>query len=930
MAVRLQMKLGVVAEHDRLPDSPDTLVVVEPSVGSVARSKGHLYLLVTSRISSRHALEATRLAAETIRNEYYYDESAGIRVCIQKAIATANKRLAHQADRLGLKTSDGNGPIGIGVAVVRGSEMYVATVGPAEAYLIRQARLSTLPDPHRERGLPSGALEPDVWRGEISVGNSLVLVSPNVIAKLGADELKDAMLTLHPQSAMEHLHHRFVAAEGSGSDGAIAFEATEVSSTSRARTLVPVRPAEPLAGAPDRSPIPLADNVQAAGIAVSAAAGNARTAAGGAVERVVARVQGFMPRRKPAYRRVTPLATRRETQRRAALAILALVLVVGGLGLAVYAFGGNTPKEAISSVNAGQKALDKARADLAKVTGSGIDLITDDPQQALRAADRRPPAARRGRRGQCLGVGHRAAPGPDRGRPRPAVWRRRGRLDRPAHLQAGHRCAADRPRRDRPGSGWRPVRPRSRDEVGVSLQPQDQERHRRGQERHQEPGGTVANPRYLAVGGQDLLILDSKNVLWRWRPADDTGKGTLTKVTLEGAPSLGDDIMGFNAWVRPGTSLYNLYVVDPSEQQIKAYSPAADGSGFPAKPTAWLATAQDVSKMTSTFVDGDLFAAERGPAPPILQREGRRLGRQGAQGRDASDAAELLDRRRRSSPARGRHLRLRLAEPQDPRDRQGGRRLPRPVPAGRRAAGLARPSRDVRRDRRRGPAVHPLLGVERRDQPGDPQPRRRLATPTRARALVEPQREPAQGDPEAVQEALTRATSMIPLRDANPTRRTPLVTVSLIVACFIVFGWELGLTASGGQAALDAFITRWGVVPADLTAAWAQGDYLSRETATLVTSQFLHGGWFHLLGNMLYLWIFGNNVEDRFGRAGFLGFYLLGGALAGLTQVAIEPTSTIPTIGASGAIAADAGRVLRALPAGAGDRRSSSSASSTS
>ena len=97
MAVRLQMKLGVVAEHDRLPDSPDTLVVVEPSVGSVARSKGHLYLLVTSRIASRHALEATRLAAETIRNEYYYDESAGIRVCLQKAIATANKRLAHQA-----------------------------------------------------------------------------------------------------------------------------------------------------------------------------------------------------------------------------------------------------------------------------------------------------------------------------------------------------------------------------------------------------------------------------------------------------------------------------------------------------------------------------------------------------------------------------------------------------------------------------------------------------------------------------------------------------------------------------------------------------------------------------------------------------------------------------------------------------------------
>src|SRR5690242_6975550 len=368
MAVRLHMKLGVVAEHDRLPDSPDTIVVVEPSVGSVARSKGHLYLLVTSRISSLHALEATRLAAETIRNEYYYDESAGIRVCLQKAIGTANKRLAHQADRLGLRTADGNGPIGIGVAVVRGSEMYVATVGPAEAYLIRQARLSTLPDPHRERGLPSSEIEPDVWRGEISVGDSLVLVSPNVIAKLGADELKDAMLTLHPQSAMEHLHRRFVEADGTGSDGAVAFEATEVSSTSRARTLVPVRPAEPLAGAPDRSPIPLADNVQAAGLAMTAAAGSARTAAGGAIERMVGRLQDLMPRRKPAYRRVTPLSTRRETQRRAALAILALVILVGGLGVAVYAFAGNTPQQAISSVNAGQKAIDQARADLAKVS----------------------------------------------------------------------------------------------------------------------------------------------------------------------------------------------------------------------------------------------------------------------------------------------------------------------------------------------------------------------------------------------------------------------------------------------------------------------------------------------------------------------------------------------------------------------------------
>src|SRR3989442_4830036 len=139
MAVRLHMKLGVIAEPDRVSDSPDTIVVVEPSVGSVARSKGNLYLIVTSTIASARAQEATQLAAETIRGEYYYDESAGIRVCIEKAIGSANKRLGHQRERLRLHGTDDNRPIGVGIAVVRGNELYVASIAPAEAYLIRPA-----------------------------------------------------------------------------------------------------------------------------------------------------------------------------------------------------------------------------------------------------------------------------------------------------------------------------------------------------------------------------------------------------------------------------------------------------------------------------------------------------------------------------------------------------------------------------------------------------------------------------------------------------------------------------------------------------------------------------------------------------------------------------------------------------------------------
>jgi membrane associated rhomboid family serine protease len=154
---------------------------------------------------------------------------------------------------------------------------------------------------------------------------------------------------------------------------------------------------------------------------------------------------------------------------------------------------------------------------------------------------------------------------------------------------------------------------------------------------------------------------------------------------------------------------------------------------------------------------------------------------------------------------------------------------------------------------------------------------------------------------------------VIPLRDANPTRRPALVTLAIVVACCVAFGLELGLLARG-DAAFEAAITDWGVVPGRLTAAWSRGEILSGESLTLVTSQFLHAGWLHLLGNLLYLWIFGNNVEDRLGRAGFVLFYLTGGVLAGLAQVAIDPQSPIPTIGASGAIAATLGAYLVFYP----------------
>lgn len=145
---------------------------------------------------------------------------------------------------------------------------------------------------------------------------------------------------------------------------------------------------------------------------------------------------------------------------------------------------------------------------------------------------------------------------------------------------------------------------------------------------------------------------------------------------------------------------------------------------------------------------------------------------------------------------------------------------------------------------------------------------------------------------------------MIPLRDANPTRRTPVVTIGIVAICFAVFAYQLGLLADGGPEALERFVRTWGVVPAALLDAWDWGRLLAEPVLGLITSQFLHGGWLHILGNMLYLWIFGNNIEDAMGKLKFVVFYLLGGVAATLAQYATDTGAAIPNLGASGAIGA--------------------------
>ena len=128
---------------------------------------------------------------------------------------------------------------------------------------------------------------------------------------------------------------------------------------------------------------------------------------------------------------------------------------------------------------------------------------------------------------------------------------------------------------------------------------------------------------------------------------------------------------------------------------------------------------------------------------------------------------------------------------------------------------------------------------------------------------------------------------MIPLRDVIPSRTTPYVTIALIAVNALVYLYEMTL----GDSTLEEFILYFGLVPAAFS--WV----------AVLTSMFLHGGLLHVGGNMLFLWIFGDNVEDRMGHGRFVAFYLLCGAAAALAQTAMSPDSVVPMVGASGAVA---------------------------
>ncbi|MEP7378740.1 MAG: hypothetical protein ABI725_04170 [Chloroflexota bacterium] len=590
MASRLQIKYGLVAQEDRLASSSDALIVTEPTTGSKARTKGSLYLIATSRHTGGRTRDACRLVADSIRREYYYDESAGIAIVLEKAIRASNRRLRNSREGAGLPT----GAVGVALAVVRGNELYVATCGEADGYLVRSARL-LMPEHDSGSGLPAADnLKVDVWRGEFSVGDSLVLCSRNVVGTVGTEELKNAVLTLHPQSAAEHLHHLFVASGGDGSDAVMALEATEVSLTRVEHRLVPVSPSEPLAGAPITSPIPLADQITGAATAVQERAVAARGALREGLSGAINRVLDLMPRRRTSFRRISSTTTKRETQRRAALAILAGIGLVAVLGVGLWYWRPLRSDSPIDQVNQGEAALADAVASANQVFGAD-DLIHTDPNQAktlLRDAWSNLAVARAAHVDATtisqldaqlrLGLDELYATtqiSPEQIYTAPAGARITALTQGPD--DAAYAIVGDTVVRVDPVTGA----------FTTVLQAGD-------------GPGEIAAPRLLARGGPDLLIVDVDGGLWRWRPS-----GALGQIRLSGDQVWDETVVNIQTFlINADQGLYRIYVPYPKTAQILRYDPTADGGGFAAPAPYFISESVDVASFRQLYVDGDVYA----------------------------------------------------------------------------------------------------------------------------------------------------------------------------------------------------------------------------------------------------------------------------------------------------------------------------------
>jgi hypothetical protein len=580
MATRLEIQHGLITERDRLSTSADTVSVTRPSTGSKTRSKGVLFIVVGSAIPGPRAREATKLVAETIRHEYYYDESAGVPVCLEKAVRAADRRLRSSREGAGLPP----GSLGVAAAVIRNNELYLATLGMAEAYLVRSARL-LMPDRSAPTGLPGDDdLSVDVWRGELSVGDGLLLVARNMTETVGTEELKSAVLTLHPQAAVEHLHHLFVATGGAGSDGLLVVEAKEQTSRVQARATAPVGDA--YGDVPGVMPEP-----------VGGAVGSAVLGVRDGLDGLRDRFWELMPRRQAKAREVSAVHSRAETRRRAAMGLLALVVVVFVVGIVLTLVPRGADVREVGQIAGSDSALGTAldaadRADNLLQTEPGTAM--EYYQEAWTEIER---ARATGLAAAALDeLEDRVRDGLD------SLYNAKTvKVTRLAKLPSGLDPAylvSD----DRGGAVF--LDQTDGTVYRTNLKSGDTAKIVTAGDKA-SGGKTIGTPTQLSVADY-VIVVDDKGRPFRWSPSNSAGAGTLAKINIRGRAGFESDHGDIEAY-KPPVGNYRIYVAEPSLNQIMKYSQDFDGSSF-AAPAPWLSSASsEVANIDQLYIDFDMY-----------------------------------------------------------------------------------------------------------------------------------------------------------------------------------------------------------------------------------------------------------------------------------------------------------------------------------
>jgi cytoskeletal protein RodZ len=323
----------------------DVIVVSEPTLGATLRTKGRFYFLCEVVPPGKPGAAIAREVADLVREQYEYDLSAGIEVAIRKALRDANRRAAHR-----LRDQHGRVTLHAACAVLVNNELYAARIGQAQIFLVRRARLFLPGDEVNEladfvhrtttRRAASLGSDPDllpaVWKQTIEAGDTIILAGGNAVSALGADALLNAAVTLHPRAAAEHLHNRFMAEGGSGSDSVVFIEVSPTTTTAPRIVSAPQPtrpPEEVLAAETIRSRL---DWIWSRRPRIGRVVGAVAAPAAGAVGKSLAIGLELMPHRTTALG--GPIQTARERTKRQqrlvsllAVALLGVSIVIGAV-----------------------------------------------------------------------------------------------------------------------------------------------------------------------------------------------------------------------------------------------------------------------------------------------------------------------------------------------------------------------------------------------------------------------------------------------------------------------------------------------------------------------------------------------------------------------------------------------------------------------